>query len=107
MQTQTWIYLAFIFIGAWARILAPFIRKTIFQGEPLKYDHLYTALFLVSFIMAVFASFSIYMVNPLDATGDPIILIGKGLLNGFSSQAIIDELAKYFFPKDWWKREEE
>jgi len=100
-----YLYLGFIVIGCWIRILAPFIRKNL-EGEHLEYDHLYTMLFIVSFLVALVAGATIFLANPLDPDADLTVTLLQALILGFTSQSVVDEVAKWFFPDSWWKRGE-
>ena len=103
MDLSVYVYLSFIVIGCWLRILAPFIRKNL-QGEHLEYDHLYTMLFIVSFFVALLAGATIFLAYPLDPESDLNLAYLQALILGFTSQSIIDEIAKWFFPDDWWRK---
>lgn len=100
-ELALFIFLFAIFLGCWIRILLPFIRKNL-QDEDLAYSHKYTIIFILTYIMAMVAAVFTFQANPPDLTKTMNDLFIQGLMAGFTSEAIILEIAKLALPPDWW-----
>ena len=95
------IALAAIFIGAWVRILMPFWRKNL-QGEDLEYNGKYTLIFVIMYIMALVITVFSFQANPPNLTTPIGYIVLSGFAKGFTSEAIILEIAKLALPPGWW-----
>ena len=91
------VYMIAVFVGAFFIAYSPYLRKKN-DGSITSWNHYFTATFLMSLIIAFFASAAIYLVNPIDPTMDLSIAFIQGLMLGSSSEAIITEMAKRLFP---------
>lgn len=89
------LYLIAIFVGVMFISLGPFYRK-----KPAEWDHRYTLLIVVSYVVAVIVSFVLYSLNPLEIQ-DPITVMAAGFMVGLGSKPFLEEIWKHFDP-DWW-----
>lgn len=91
-------YLVAIFVGVMLVSLGPFLRK-----NPGPWDSRYTILIVVSYIVAVVASFILLSFNPLTVE-DPALIIAAGFVVGLGSKPLLEEIWKNIDP-DWWSKE--
>jgi len=96
MEQVMIIYLIGIFVGVFFVAYAPYARKK--KDSDMDWNHYYTAVFLMSFVIAVFAMAAVYLANPLPPDTAFEIAFLQGLILGSSSEAIVAEFAKRFYP---------
>jgi len=95
------MYLIAVFIGTLFITLSPFIRKYL-AGEITEWNHRYTILMLVSYIVAMMVSVLLYALNPIEVS-DPILILAAGLTVGLASKPLVEEIIKHVVP-DWFKQ---
>ena len=89
-------YFFAIFVGCLIRTMAPFIRKFL-AGEVQEWDSAYTITFIISYIVAASATMFIVIANPLVEV-PPDLIFPTGFVLGVTSNTIINEVKKWFFP---------
>ena len=90
------MYLVAVFIGTLFITLSPFIRKYL-AGEITEWNHRYTVLMLVSYVVAIMASVLLYALNPITIS-DPILVLAAGLTVGLASKPMVEEIIKHIIP---------
>lgn len=98
MEQVLIVYLIGLFVGVFFIAYAPYARKK--KDSDIDWNHYYTAVFLMSVIVAVFAAASVYLANPLPADTAFEIAFLQGLILGSSSEAVVAEFAKRFYPPE-------
>lgn len=93
------MYLVAVFIGTSFIAITPFIRKYL-RGEIEGWNHRYTVLILVSYVVALIVSVMIYALNPIELS-DPIATIAAGFTVGLASKPLVEEIIKHVAP-DWF-----
>ncbi|MCK4782235.1 MAG: hypothetical protein KAV87_00690, partial [Desulfobacteraceae bacterium] len=90
------MYLIAVFIGTVFITLSPFVRKYLAE-EITEWNHRYTVLMLVSYVVAVMVSVMLYALNPLSVS-DPILVLAAGLTVGLASKPLVEEVIKHMVP---------
>jgi len=90
------VYLIGIFVGVFFVAYAPYARKK--KDSDIDWNHYYTAIFLMSAIVAVFAAATVYLANPLPVDTLFEMAFMQGLILGSSAEAVVTEFAKRFYP---------
>lgn len=90
------MYLVAVFIGTLFITLSPFVRKYL-AGEVAEWNHRYTVLMLVSYVVAVMVSVMLYALNPLSVS-DPVLVFAAGFTVGLASKPLVEEVIKHVVP---------
>ena len=96
------MYLVAVFIGTVFITLSPFIRKYLAE-EITEWNHRYTVLMLVSYVVAVMVSVMLYALNPV-VVSDPVLVLAAGFTVGLASKPLVEEVIKHVVP-GWFDNE--
>jgi len=93
-------YLIGIFVGCFIIAVAPYLRKVLSNSPDVAegWNQRYTALFILSYIIAVLATAFVYLTNPLTTPIPTVNAFMQGLVLGFGSNAIVVEISKHLLP---------
>jgi len=98
MNPQEIVFIVALAIGALLRTFAPYIRKCV-EGslEWGDFEYKYLAIFLVSYLVAIIVALQLFILTPLPE-GNDLTVFAVGLLTGWGSTGLVNEVRKVFLP---------
>lgn len=93
MNSDSLYYLFGIFVGCLITQVAPFIRK--FGAEFSEWSNAYTITFIISYVVALVSTVTLYGMNPLAMVGEDVFV--KGFSLGLWNPVVV-EISKHLMP---------